>query len=324
MSSPGRRNEMQSRRTFMKQAAAVLAAAAGIIPALAGEARKKMRAGRPRRGLVVWYSQTGNTARYGRLIAKVWEKKGLTVTAGDYRDIGEVRPGSFDIIAAGCPVFYMDAPGNFQSWLRALPDLDGAPVGAFVSCGGTGDNQHNTGCALLEVMAGRGGVAAGMITLNNMSTYAPTWSMGNRARTLKYRHLPDEATYGKVRAFAAEVIGRAERGEAQEIRRERSIHDLYSGTPSIRFSKLLTGNHHIELNDCIGCGACEKACPVKAVDRKAGTVRTDRCVACLGCVNNCPTGAMTMDFMGKKVRGWKLFSKEEGIVIREPAELAGI
>ena len=32
---------------------------------------------------------------------------------------------------------------------------------------------------------------------------------------------------------------------------------------------------------------------------------------------------MTMDFMGKRVRGWKLFSRDEKIMIREPKELAG-
>jgi ferredoxin/flavodoxin len=324
MSPPGRRDEMQSRRTFMKETAAALAAAAaGGISALASAARKKMQAGRPRRGLVVWYSQTGNTERHGRLIARVWEKQGLAVTAGDYRDIGQVKPGSFDIIVAGSPVYYYEAPENFRNWLRGLPAMDGTPVAAFATCGGEGGNQYNTAHSLIEIMTDRGGAPAGMITLNNMSTYAVTWSMGNRERILKYRNLPDEATYERVRAFAGGLLDRAGRGEEADIPRKKDIRDLFSGTPTIRFCKLMTSNHHIELADCIGCGACEKACPVKAVDRKAGTVNTNRCVACLGCVNNCPTGAMTMDFMGKRVRGWKLFSKEEGITIREPAELAG-
>ncbi len=314
---------MKSRRTFLKEAGVTLGSvAAGGVSALAAPELKKMKAGKPGRGLVVWYSQTGNTERYGRLIAKVWEKKGLIVTAGDYREIGQVKPGSFDIIATGSPVFYMDVPGNFQTWLRGLPEMEGAPAAAFVTCGGEGDNEYNTGCALIGIMGERGGAPAGMITLNNMSTYAVTWSMGNRKRTLKYRHLPDEATYDRVRVFAAAVLGRAERGEAQAFSRETSVHNLYSGAPSIRFCKILTGNHHIDKNVCIGCGACEKACPVKAVNLAAGTVNTDRCIACLGCVNNCPTGAMTMDFIGKRVRGWKLFSKDEKIVIREPEELA--
>lgn len=302
-------------------AATIAAVAAGGISAFA--AGRKMRAARPRRGLVVWYSQTGNTERHGRLIAKVWEKKGLSVTAGDYREIGQVRPGSFDIIAAGSPVYYYEVPENFRAWLSGLPAMDGTPAAAFVTCGGAGGNQHNTVCTLLEIMSGRGAAPAGMITLNNMSTYAVTWSMGNRERILKYRSLPDEPMYGRVRAFAGSVLAIAEKGAAQKIEKHCDYRDLISGAFSIRFCKLLTGNHHIDLAKCAGCGACEKACPVQAVSLATGKVDTDRCLACLGCVNNCPTGAMTMDFMGKRVRGWKLFKKDENIVIREPEELAG-
>src|SRR5437763_721079 len=111
---PGMKKKMDSRRSLIKKAAATIAAVtAGGFAALGGEAKKKVKAGPPRRGLVVWYSQTGNKERYGRLIAKVWEKKGLAVTAGDYREIGAVKPGSFDIIAAGSPVFYLEAPEFF-------------------------------------------------------------------------------------------------------------------------------------------------------------------------------------------------------------------
>jgi len=177
---------MQTRRDFVKETAAALAStAACAIPALAADARKKMWAGRPLRGLVVWYSQTGNTERHGRLVANVWEKKGLTVTAGDYRDVGQVKPGAFDILMAGSPVYYYEVPENFRTWLRSIPVMDGTPVAAFVTCGGEGGNQYNTACTLLEIMSERGGVPAGMITLNNMSTYAVTWSMGNRERILK-------------------------------------------------------------------------------------------------------------------------------------------
>ena len=315
---------MESRRSFLKGSAITLASvAAGSLAASAEPVHNRMRAGKPRRGLVVWYSQTGNTGRYGRLIARVWEKSGLAVTAGDYREIGAIKPGSFDVIAAGSPVYYYEVPENFRAWLKELPKMDGTPVAAFATCGGEGGNQYSTACTLLDIMIGRGGAQAGLITLNNMSMYAVTWSMGNRERILKYRNLPDEATYDRVRAFAGSVLDRAARGEEADVPRRKDARDLISGTPSIRFCKMLTSNHHIEMKDCIGCGACERGCPVKAVDRGAGKVDTGRCIACLGCVNNCPTGAMTMDFMGKRVKGWKLFSKEENIVIREPTELAG-
>lgn len=318
---------MKTRRRFLEESAA---AAAGITtgvvtPLIAADTEQAitMKKQRPRRGLVTWYSQTGYTRRIGRLIAKVWQKQGLAVDAGDYRDLGEVQPGSYDIIAAGSPVYYYESPANFREWLQTLTVSEGTPVAAFVTCGGEGGNQHNTACDIIEALSSRGGVPAGMLIANNMSAYAPTWSMGNRERVLKYRHLPDEATYGRVRGFSALLLERAERGESEDIRRERTISDLVRGGTSIRFSKFMTSDHHIDQETCIGCGTCERVCPIRAVNADKGTIDSARCLACLGCVNNCPAGAMTMKFMGKKVYGYLEFKKREGLIIKEPAELSG-
>jgi ferredoxin len=46
---------------------------------------------------------------------------------------------------------------------------------------------------------------------------------------------------------------------------------------------------------CDGCGACEKACPFKAVSvNKTSTVRWERCMGCGVCEATCPRGAMSL------------------------------
>ncbi len=56
----------------------------------------------------------------------------------------------------------------------------------------------------------------------------------------------------------------------------------------------------IDTDKCIGCGLCEKLCPMKNVtirDQKA--VSGDRCTMCYRCINKCPGQAITL--LGKKV-----------------------
>ena len=45
---------------------------------------------------------------------------------------------------------------------------------------------------------------------------------------------------------------------------------------------------------CVGCGACEGACPVGAVAVENGVavVNADACIDCGACEGACPTGAI--------------------------------
>jgi len=316
---------MISRRSFIISA---IAAAAGFL--LLGKCAQRrlkagtpMRAGRPARGLVVWYSQTGNTARVGRLIAATWERAGVRVVSGDYRTIDPATIGSFDIVAAGSPVYYYEVPENFRRWLGSLPHIEGKPVASFVTFGGEGGNQHNTAFQILDILSGRGGAPAGMATFGNMSTFAPTWSTGNTERILRYRHLPDEHTFRAVRAYAAGVLRQAESGRGIQTSSSFSFRNWISGGVSIALTKLLITGHRIEQGECVGCGTCTRSCPIGAINHETFTVDTGRCIACLGCINNCPVSAVKMRFMGSDVYGFREFVSRNSVTIREPEELSG-
>ena len=55
----------------------------------------------------------------------------------------------------------------------------------------------------------------------------------------------------------------------------------------------------INVDGCVLCGACARACPTNAleVDRKAATWTIERmaCIQCRGCVDNCPPKCLDMD-----------------------------
>lgn len=71
---------------------------------------------------------------------------------------------------------------------------------------------------------------------------------------------------------------------------------LYFGHKTRNYSDKL----RVAPDKCIGCGKCEKLCPmnnIKVVDKKV--VQNNRCTMCYRCINSCPKQAMTL--LGKKV-----------------------
>lgn len=312
---------MDTRRELLTRAA-ILSAAAAVFPqrSIASEVKSvlPLKTSSPRKALVFWLSQTGHTGRMGRVIARAWEKRGLKVICGDIRDIDKASVSGYDLIAAGSPVFYYDVPGFMQEWLRSMPRIDGTPVASFVTYGGRGGNQYNTGCTLLELCAKKGAVPMGMELFSNMSAFAPTWSAVSEERILEFRHLPNRESYERARQFASNILGKVSRNERITVRRKLSFSDLTSGGVSIGLTKLMIGRHAINERKCIQCGACVEKCIADAIDIQKPHVDTGRCVACMGCVNNCPTGAMEMKFMGKNVYGFKAFLAKHRIVIEEP------
>ncbi len=316
---------MMDRKTFLAgslAAAGTLAAWRLNMLAATPETRSiKIKTTDPKKGAVIWYSQTGNTRRYGRLIAHTWKKSGLTVTASDYRDIDPAILPGMDVIAMGSPVYYYEVPVNFRTWIASLPRLDGIPAASYVTFGGEGGNQYNTVTGLLQSLGALGGVPVAMGLFGNMSAFAPTWSMGNTERILQYRHLPEGGTYERVSLFAATVLNNVKSGTGITVAKKSDYRELFKGSFSIWGTKLFISNHHINAKTCTGCGTCVEKCPVEAVSLAPHHINTSRCIACFGCVNNCPAGAMEMSFMGKKVYGYREFMKRNGITITEPAGL---
>ncbi len=312
---------MHSRRTFLEAAtASCLLAAAPALSSCSGavEAIVPMKTTDPRTARVLWYSQTGNTRRIGEAVTQGLEAAGLEVQGSDYREADLATIARADLIVLGTSVFYADVPVNLRRWLEGLPDLGGTPVGAFSCFGGPGDGQEHVASELLRLAVSRGGVPVDAATFGAMSVFAPTWSLGNEARTLAYRDLPNAETYDAARAFAHRLVEQIGAGEPVVVRTAFGRDSLMRALPQVTLNKLLVSNHGVDTEGCIGCGECERTCPAGAIDPEAGTVARVQCLSCLGCLNNCPVGAVTMSYLGRPLYGFTEFLERNEITILEP------
>ncbi|TFH40466.1 MAG: hypothetical protein E4G96_07455 [Chrysiogenales bacterium] len=316
--------KVHTRRVFMKKALTVSAGLAlSGVDTEAGPGGARIRTTDPKRALVVWFSQTGHTERIGRIVACRLMKGGLVVDSGDIRDFDLKGMSRYDLIVAGSPVYYFEAPHRITAGLESISSIKGTAVASYSTYGGPGHNQHNTAFDLLECLMKKGGAPVGIDSFGNMSTFAPTWSSGRVARIVKYKNLPNEATYARARNFADRVLASVRAEKVVRVKREITPFEAMKALNSRWWTKRMISRHVIDADACIACGLCEVKCPAGAISIADLRVDRDRCVACMGCVNLCPVQAHDMVFNGKRVYGFFSFMRRQGITIKEPAELLG-
>jgi ferredoxin/flavodoxin len=308
---------MINRRKFISCCAAA-AAGCSIIPANANAGTiapvNTLRKAAPEKAVVIYYSQTGHTRIYSELIAETWEKAGLKVDTVFIKkaDISSL-PG-YDLIGVGSPVHYLDAPVNVKNWLGSIPSIKGSGTVSFASYGGNGDGQRRAAASILKMLSDKGGVPLGMDMFGNMSTYPPTWSLGNSERILKFRDRPNEKTYEGVRAFASKTLVQYGRGGISFATEPGSI---LSGKAMMAPTKLFI-SHKLIKSKCIACGKCMRQCPTGAIDIAEAKIDEGKCILCFGCLNNCPADAHEMKIFGKKLYGFPDFLKRNNIKIALP------
>lgn len=311
---------MENRRSFIKKSA-ILCAAASLPPAFFSQGHAAVTTFKtrdPQRALILCYSQSGFTARYGRLTACLLQDQGLTVDLFDLKTFDKNRLGLYDLIIIGSPVFYYDIPDNVSRWLSSMPNIAGTPVAAFVSFGGPEGNQHNALCHALRLLSAAGGVAAGMDSFRSIPAYpTPNWDSANQKSG---EHLPNAATYEHVRLFTGRMMERIKNGSAISYESEIAAREILRMLPLVWLTKKVINEHTVDSTKCILCRTCMKKCPVDAIHPEERFVDRDQCLACFGCLNNCPASAVVMELAGKRLYGFPEYLRRRKITILEPPE----
>ncbi|MEE9911621.1 MAG: EFR1 family ferrodoxin [Deltaproteobacteria bacterium] len=313
---------MENRRDFIKKSI-ILGAALSLPPALSftGQAAlRELKTRDPQRALILCYSQTGFTRRYGNLIACILKDKGLKADLADFRSFDKNRMTDYDLILIGSPVFYYDIPDNVSDWLASMPKITGTPVAAFVSFGGPEGNQHNALCHSLRCLADKEGVPVGMDAFRSIAGYpTPAWDSANQRAG---EHLPDEDTYNQVRDFTRRILEKIKQGQPVGYASEIALREMVRMLPLVWFNKKAINIHTVDASRCILCGTCVKMCPVAAIRPEKQFVDREKCLACFGCLNNCPADAVVMEYRGKRLYGFPEYLRRRKITVLEPAEFA--
>jgi NAD(P)H dehydrogenase (quinone) len=117
------------------------------------------------KGIVIYYSRSGNTKEMAEIIAEAMNENGLPA---DCKDVGKVKPDDllkYDAIVIGSPTYY----GHMAAQIKELFDeavkfhgkLDGKVGAAFSSSANIGGGNETTIMGIIEAMLIGGMVVEG-------------------------------------------------------------------------------------------------------------------------------------------------------------------
>ena len=120
-----------------------------------------------------------------------------------------------------------------------------------------------------------------------VDTWTPIFDLSTPKKVAKYTVKTESEIDSVISSVSERHVNKHMPGRTPAFFTELIAEPLYN--KNVR----RTANFHVE-ESCIGCGLCERKCPVQAIrmqNKRPVWVR-DKCVMCLGCLHRCPKFAI--------------------------------
>jgi NAD(P)H dehydrogenase (quinone) len=117
------------------------------------------------KGIVIYYSRSGNTKEMAEIIAKAMNDAGLGTECKSVEDVNAEDLPGYDAIAIGSPTYYGQMAGPIKQLIDELVSrhgaLDGTVGAAFSSAANIGGGNETTIIGILEAMLIAGCIVQG-------------------------------------------------------------------------------------------------------------------------------------------------------------------
>ncbi|UCG83996.1 MAG: flavodoxin family protein, partial [Dehalococcoidia bacterium] len=120
------------------------------------------------RCLIVYFSQSGTTARVAESIAAGLHSSDYEVDLFNINGSPPPDFGGYDLLGIGSPVYYYRPPFNVSDYLRSMPVIRGLPVFVFMMYG---TYRFDTGNRIRRALAGKGAREVGYFHAHGADLY---------------------------------------------------------------------------------------------------------------------------------------------------------
>lgn len=247
------------------------------------------------KGIICYYSGTGNTALACRYIAE--HVKNAELSVFDIINDGKPDLSAFDLVGFAAFADFLSPSQLFIEFIEGLPAQDGKP--AFVL--NTFGMSSGKTLSILQGEVSR----RGFTVVTGHSLHMPENFPPMIARGLGNAKAPSDKELDAFKKFVAgldEIALRLSKGEDVSARKVDigTANKLMPGYPK-GMAKRMMGEKFVDEDLCTGCGTCGNVCPNSAIKMAGRPVFDDgKCTACWACYNQCLAQAIgTRKYKGK-------------------------
>lgn len=228
---------------------------------------------------IYYFSGTGNSLSIAKELQNDLTDKVTVMPISIFRDEETVQIDT-DVLGFVFPVYFMDTPYIVKSFIKKLVFKSKPYIFAVASCNGV------PGISLIKFnkyLLTKGQVLSGGFFIDMPGNALPT---------------PEETAFERLKNYKAQV------NDISDIINNRTIKgigDKYKIKARVLSYLLnsfgrklyLTPENVSVTSDCVGCGICEKVCPLKNIEIVDNKPRWgNNCSTCLACFHWCPKKAI--------------------------------
>lgn len=236
---------------------------------------------------IYYFSGTGNSLAVSRKLEENFIEKGNIVPLAIFEN-EEIVDVDTDVLGFVFPVYFMTIPDIVKRFVKKLNFKTDTYIFAIATCNGIPGNSLFT---LNKCLNKKGKKLSSGFTID---------MPGNAIIT------PPEIEAERLKNYktkVAEIANYVNCLSTNEFEGKNNFKNhIMSSTMSILAKKFqFAPNKYSSTSECIGCGVCEKVCPVnniKVVEKRPQW--ENKCANCLACFHWCPKKAVVINKFLKK------------------------
>ncbi|MBI9074649.1 MAG: EFR1 family ferrodoxin [Desulfatibacillum sp.] len=273
-----------------------------------------------RTALVLYHSNTGNTATLAKEAAQTLEAQGWLVNQIPLGKAHEGLPGKKpDLVLVGTPIHFWQVPVPAVGMIRNLPDFGGAGAFVFLTYGTVFDGNAPYQLAMeiekkgAKVLGGASVMAPHNFKINATQRLGDAFDDFGKGQP-DARVLADfRAT---VRSVAAKVEGNVNGFDINALRSPKPVITFLDGLMPVSMQRSALPKVQWVEESCTDCGKCIRNCTTGSIQARDGKIVTNHstCFRCYQCLWTCEFQARTanLEGMAKMLRGLKKMVKNPG------------